>query len=215
MKVKNRISKIWGLVLLLSLVLLFSPSLSPGFTNVVGGETITWNFEGIPDSSFSGPNPAVPCGFTTVGYDHYECIYYIIDPPYGQEITFALSMVPSHGTNPEMALTWYEMGDLNDFFPHLIREKIVFDLNPIDFTATFFIPQLTSKFTFSYNSGQGSTAYTNIHYTFYIYNWDRTRTNLLAGDDNNPDTEFCDERAQPGKPQIRKNRYREGAGPGT
>lgn len=178
------------------------------FVTTAGGETITWNFQGIPDASFL--IPAEPC-YYKADTNYWVCEYGIIDPPYVTPVNFSASITPTKGSFPSLGL--YYSG-ATDYPYNLIKEVQNVSLATMTNAASFYIPASARKFRLLYSSNGSGTGETNIQINVSIANYDPSRANLLGGKEINPDTEYCDERGQPGEPRIRKFNNRKGAGPG-
>ncbi len=212
----SRSGTIFVVLCLVLLTWFFSyPSRSHGFTSVAGGETITWDFQGIPASSIFGLGTSCVYKADT---NYWICNYAMTDPPYGSEITFNASVTPTQGTYPAFWFGYYDISDLvNQFYFQWIYSKTcVFPCkSPMTLSTSFYIPTRAGEFTLFYSSdGQGSGV-TNIEMRFQIANYDPCRASLFGGDDINPDGNYCEERTGPGKPRIRKYQNKKGTGPGS
>ena len=195
------------IILLLGVLLLCPISGHADTATVVGGETITWNFQGIPVSSLFGTGS---CGYIAES-NFYACNYGMTDPPYRTEITFTASIHPTSATAPSFYFGYY---DIDEQF-HVINDRSGLSTSTLNMATSFYIPASAKKFALIYHGdGSGSTG-TSIQINWSIADYDPVRANLLGGDDISPDTEYCDEHPQPGQPQLRKLRNKKGAGPGT
>jgi hypothetical protein len=197
-------------------VLASLPLCSPcsyAFTTVVGGETISWNFEGIPSSNFFGGTD--PCYYRS-DTNYYVCDYGITDPPYVDPVTFTASITPSQGTYPAFHFGYYDVSDLNHYsYKAISSAGCVYPcLVPLNTSVSFYIPARAGSFTLIYSSNGQGTGATNIQMNFQVANYDPCRANLQGGDDINPDSDYCDESTQPGMPRMRKYHNKKGAGPG-
>jgi hypothetical protein len=213
--IKQEVRTAYFLCFFFSLGLLFNPSNSAGFTTVAGGETISWDFQGIPSSNFfSAPDP---CSYRSDA-NYWVCNYGIMDPPYGNEITFTASITPTQGAFPGFDFGYYDISDINHYTYERIK-NIQWALPsppvPLTFATSFYIPARAGSFTLFYSSDLGNYyAVTKIQMNFQIANYDPCRANLQGGDDINPDSDYCDESTQPGKPRMRKYHNKKGTGPG-
>jgi len=178
------------------------------FSTAAGGETITWDFAGIPAQSFM--IPASPCGYNP-DTNFYSCNYGIMDAPYGNEITFTASLQPQNNGFIDVIFGYY---DVYDIFHGIVRQDY-FSPSSVTISTSFFIPARAKTFALIYNKTGGTGPAESIQLNYQVVNYDPVRANLYGGDDINPDTEYCDDRAQPGRPKIRKFRNKKGAGPGT
>ncbi|MGC2064249.1 MAG: hypothetical protein WA610_14865 [Thermodesulfovibrionales bacterium] len=154
--------------------------------------------------------PVTPCtSVPTNGY--YSCNYGLIDPPYGEEITFSASLPVNSGFFPDLTFGYY---DLYSIF-HVIETGQCGSVPcNLSLHTSFFVPKNAFKFALIFHSAVGGGG-TNIQLDYQIANYDPARANLFGGDDINPETQYCDKQAQPGDPKIRKFRNKKGAGPGT
>jgi len=181
------------------------------FVTQVGGESVNWTFQGIPDSSFFHADQ--PC-YYKADTDFWVCEYGIVDPPYINPITFSATLSPTHGGFPNLG--FYYSG-VSQYPYHLINEVQTVHTGTLNNQASFFLPASATAFRLLYHSNdqlEGATQ-TNIQFNFQIANYDPNRANLLGGDEINADTEYCDNDGQPGKPRIKKFKNKKGAGPGT
>lgn len=140
----------------------------------------------------------------------------MMDVPYLYPITFSASMQPSKGTYPGFWFGYYHFDDISNFYPFTISSSGSFFPAPLNLSTSFFIPAKAGEFELNYwsdGSGVDPNA-TKIAFNWKITNYDPVRANMFGGEDINPDTEYCDEKAQPGKPKIRKFKNNKGAGPG-
>lgn len=190
-----------------SLTLLFPLTGHAEGTITAGGETITWNFQGVPQTSFSGSGS---CGYIAET-NFWSCDYGMTDPPYGTEITFTASIHPTTATYPSLYFGYYDT--YNQFHGVCLRQGVGTDT--LTMATSFYIPASARKFALIYHSDGSGSSGTSIQINWSIANYDPVRANLLGGDDISPDTEYCDENPQPGQPRIRKFRNKKGAGPGT
>jgi hypothetical protein len=195
------------LFLLFTLLIITPRDLRADTITPAGGESITWNFQGIPQTSFFGSGSCYYYSET----NFWSCDYGMTDPPYGNEITFTASMHPTAATYPAFTFGYYDA--YNSF--HFVSRKQWVGAVPMDLAVSYFIPASARKFALLYHSNGSGGSGTNIQINWQIANYDPVRANLLGGDDISPDTEYCDENPQPGQPRIRKFRNKKGAGPGT
>jgi hypothetical protein len=210
---KKEVWTAYFLCLFFLLGLLFNPSNSDGFTTVAGGETISWDFQGIPSSNFFSATD--PCYYRS-DTNYWVCSFGMMDPPYGSEITFTASISPTKGPYPGFHFGYYDVSDINDYYYKSISSAMcVFPCTvPLTLATSFYIPSRAGDFTLFYSSSNDGQGVTNIQMNFQIANYDPCRANLQGGDDINPDSDYCDESTQPGKPRIRKYHNKKGAGPG-
>jgi hypothetical protein len=193
--------------------LFLGPSVSHGFTTSVGGETITWDFQGIPASSFFIETN--PCAYYAAT-NYWVCQAYIYDPPYGNGITFTSSMTPTQGTFPDFFFGYYHIGDTTThFYFNWIRLVQWAFPYPGTLSTSFYIPASAAEFVLFYSSDGTGTGAVNVQMEFIIINADPCRASLFGGDDINPNAAYCDENTGPGRPRIRKFHNKKGAGPGS
>jgi len=190
-------------------LLLVTAHPASAIVTTAGGESITWNFQGIPSWSFF--SSTTPCSYVAET-NYWVCEYGMMDPPYLNAIDFTASITPTTATFP--ALRLYYSG-ATDYPYNLITEAQGYGANPISTSASFYIPASAQVFRIMYSSNGAGNGEKNIQINVRIANYDPNRANMFGGDEINADTEFCDEGSQPGKPRIRKFKNRKGAGPGA
>jgi hypothetical protein len=212
----SRHETVFVFLFLLLLVGLFSdPPSSHGFTSVAGGETVTWDFQGIPATNLFGVGNSCVYKADT---NYWICSYAMIDPPYGSQITFTASVTPTQGTYPALWFGYYDISDLvnQSNFQWIYSRTCVFPCAPpMALSTSFYIPARAGEFTLFYSSDGQGTGVTNIEMRFQIANYDPCRASLFGGDDINPDGNYCEEQTGPGKPRVRKFRNKRGTGPGS
>lgn len=185
---------------LICLACLFISSVcEASFTTTLDGETLTYDFAGISAYNWRNPN-------------------WILDPPYGDPITFSATITVSQpGFN---TLTLYYKSDCNVCDPichpcgYDTWHKIIAvssDWNgprptTISTAVSFYIPASAKDFSICFLPAGSSTLSCQ---DIAVTNTDPSRANLLGGDDINPDTAFCDENGHP-----RTFHNKRGAGPG-
>lgn len=195
------------IILLLLQLALFRPMAGYADTSIsAGGETITWNLQGIPQTSFFGSGS---CGYIEAT-NFWSCDYGLMDPPYGTEITFTASIKPTSATYPSLYFGYYDVN--NQFHGVNLRQGV--GTATLNMATSFYIPASAKKFALIYHSDGSGISGTSIQINWAIANYDPVRANLLGGDDISPDTEYCDDNPQPGQPRIRKFKNKRGAGPG-
>lgn len=196
--------------LLFCLCLVFTVSQrAHAMVTTAGGETITWEFQGMPSGKyFSANNPCVYRADT----NYWHCEYGVMDFTYFIPLGFVGSVSPSQGKYPTLAL--YYSG-ATEYPRNQIRQISHVGTTPILVEASFYVPASARMFTIFYNSNNfGNGTDVNIQIDIRTVNYDYEMAQKYGGQEINADTEYCDENGQPGKPSIWKFNNRKGAGPG-
>ena len=178
------------------------------FVISAGGETITWEFQGIPAGNIFAPTN--PCYYKD-DTNFWVCEYGMLNPSYLNPVKFTASLTPTKGTYPQLTLNYVGA----DEYPwHLLRSVQVYGLKPMTAEALFYIPAAARKFIIWYSSNGSGSGETNIQVNITIANYDPLAANMFGGQEINPDTEYCEEDGQPGRPRVWNYNNRKGAGPG-
>lgn len=173
-----------------------------------GGETIEWVVQGIPQASIFSAD--TPC-YYKADTNYWSCEYGLLDPSYQRPLDFFITIDPTKGTFPRLAL--YYTGESGYPF-NLISEMQVTGTKMLTINPIFYIPASAQKFIISYSSNGAGSGETNIQINISFANYDPARANMFGGKEINKDTEFCNEDGQPGKPRIKNFNNKKGAGPG-
>ena len=182
---------------------------SHAITTQAGGETITWEMQGIPVENMIIPNN--PCGYNQES-NYYVCEYGFSDAPYAAPIYFNGSITPVGSVSyPNLGL-YYSGATPYPF--NVIRNIQVIGKKPITNQALFYMPASAREFHIMYSSNGMGTGDVNIQINVKNINYDPQLASQYGGQEINADTEYCDEDGQPGKPRIWKYNNRKGAGPG-
>jgi RHS repeat-associated protein len=203
------ISRLWKMaaaVLGISLGLLCGRSVL-AMTTTAGGETIQWDFQGIPGSSFF--SAANPCA--EVATNSWLCEYGLVDPPYLIPIDFVGSMTPATGSMPTLKL-YYSGVDENVY--NLIKLDQAMTRRPLNVEASFYIPASARRFSIIFADTASAAGSVFVQINIRIANYDYERANMSGGQEINPNTEYCSEEGQPGRPRVWKYNNKKGAGPG-
>ena len=182
---------------LLCLLLLVPDCVRAATTTTLWGETLTWEFQGVR----STPDPL----FCTKTSEYYSvnntCSYGVTDIPYGVPVIFTASVTPS--SPDEMRALRLQYRDQKGVYRTILGVQNSFTDAPLALNMKFYIPSSAVAFELTYQAiTPFSNKYISVKYPLQDFNPDLAQRFGGADIDNNNDTNFCGDTAQPGSPPL-------------